>query len=184
MIGKFSHGWPDIQDLNKLIPKQGELKGECKIGLLSNRHIIIRASLLEDYVHLLSKPAFYITQKNWTFPIQTLKWDPMFKPEEEMSTVIAWISFPSLPPNFIGQESVFSLVAEVGKPLQVDMATKNQTRPSCARVEVDLLKELLKRIQIGIKQKGGEVVEKWIKIKYDYVPKYCKTCIIQGHDEQ
>uniref|UniRef100_M1B5Y0 Uncharacterized protein n=1 Tax=Solanum tuberosum TaxID=4113 RepID=M1B5Y0_SOLTU len=95
-------------------------------------------------------------------------------------------SFPSLPPNFFGKETVFSLAAIVGKPLQVDMATKNQTRPSCARVkvEVDLLKEFPKRINTGLKRSDGEVVEKWIKIKYDYMPKYCQTCMIQGHDEQ
>lgn len=73
VIGKFSYGWPNIQDLRKLIPKQCELKGECKIGLLSNRHVLIRATLLDDYVHLLSKPAFYITQRNWSFPMKTLK---------------------------------------------------------------------------------------------------------------
>ncbi|KAH0658017.1 hypothetical protein KY289_026765 [Solanum tuberosum] len=123
VIGKFSYGWPDIQDLRKLIPKQCELKGDCNIGLLSNRHVLIRATLLEDYVHLLSKP--------------------------------------------------------------VDMATKNQTRPSCARVkvEVDLLKEFPKRIKIGMRMQNKEVVEKWITIKYDYVLKYCQTCMIQGHNE-
>ncbi|KAH0709436.1 hypothetical protein KY284_010863 [Solanum tuberosum] len=66
------------------------------------------------------------------------------------------------------------------------MATKNQTRPSCARVkvEVNLLKEFPKRINIGLKRSNGEIVEKWVKIKYDYMPKYCKTCMIQGHDEE
>ncbi|WMV24640.1 hypothetical protein MTR67_018025 [Solanum verrucosum] len=102
VIGKFSYGWPDIQELRRLIPKQCELKGDCNIGLLSNRHVLIRATLLEDYVHLLSKPAFYISHKNWSFPMRTLKWDPMFNPEEETTTAIAWISFPSLPPNFFG----------------------------------------------------------------------------------
>ncbi|WMV09668.1 hypothetical protein MTR67_003053 [Solanum verrucosum] len=63
VIGKFSYGWPDIQDLRKLIPKQCELKEDCNIGLLSNRHVLIKTTLLEDYVNLLSKPAFYITQK-------------------------------------------------------------------------------------------------------------------------
>ncbi|WMV46852.1 hypothetical protein MTR67_040237 [Solanum verrucosum] len=52
VVGKFSYGWPNIQDLRKLIPKQCELKGECKIGLLSNRHVLIRETLLGDYVHL------------------------------------------------------------------------------------------------------------------------------------
>ncbi|WMV31015.1 hypothetical protein MTR67_024400 [Solanum verrucosum] len=162
VVGKFSYGWPDIQELRKLIPKQCELKGECKIGLLRNRHVLIRATLMEDYVHLLSKPAFYISQRNWSFPMRTLKWYPMFDPDEETTIAIAWISFPSLPPNFFGRETIFSLAAAVGKPLQVDMATRNQTRPSCARVkvEVDLLGEFPKRIKIGMKKTNGEVMEK------------------------
>ncbi|WMV32600.1 hypothetical protein MTR67_025985 [Solanum verrucosum] len=73
VIGKFSYGWPAIQDLRNLIPKQCELKGECNIGLLSNRLVLIKAMLLEDYVHLLSKSAFYITQRNRSFPMLTLK---------------------------------------------------------------------------------------------------------------
>lgn len=65
----------------------------------------------------------------------------MFNPEEETTIAIVWISFPALPSNFFVKEDVFSLAAVVGKPLQVDLATKNQTRPSCIRVkvEVDLL---------------------------------------------
>ena len=58
MIGKFSYGWRDIQDLIKFIPTQCELKGQCNIGLLSNIHVFIRETLLEDYVHLLSNPTF------------------------------------------------------------------------------------------------------------------------------
>ncbi|XP_049413166.1 uncharacterized protein LOC125876094 [Solanum stenotomum] len=118
--------------------------------------------------------------------MRTLKWDPLFNLKKETTTAIAWISFPSLPPNFFGKEAIFSLAAAVGKPLQVDMATRNQTRPSCAsvKVEVDLLREFPKRIKIGMRMKTDEVVEKWMKIKYDYVPKYCQTCMIQGHDEE
>lgn len=55
---------------------------------------------------------------------------------------------------------VFSLAAAVGKPLQVDLATKNQTRPSYARVkvEVDLLSEFPKCINVGVKKKTGELL--------------------------
>jgi len=56
VIGKFSYGWSDIQELRKLIPKQCELKGEVIIELLSNIYILVKATLLEDYVSLLSKP--------------------------------------------------------------------------------------------------------------------------------
>ncbi|KAK6782071.1 hypothetical protein RDI58_019867 [Solanum bulbocastanum] len=110
----------------------------------------------------------------------------MFNLEEETTTAIAWISFPSSRPNFFDKEAVFSLATVVGKPLQVDMATKNKTRPNCARVKVDvnLLREFPRHIKIGIKKPTGEVMEKWVRIRYDYAPKYCKTCIIQGHEEQ
>ncbi|WMV07616.1 hypothetical protein MTR67_001001, partial [Solanum verrucosum] len=150
MIGKFSYRWPDIQELRKLIPKQCDLKGEMNIGFLSNIYVLIKASLLEDYVKLLSKPQFYIMHNNWSYLMKTLKWDPLFDPEEETTTVIAWISFPSLPPNLFGKETIFYMAASVGRPLQVDLATQNKTRPSCARVkvEVDLLGEFQKELTL------------------------------------
>ncbi|KAG5620331.1 hypothetical protein H5410_005549, partial [Solanum commersonii] len=169
VIGKFSYGWPDIQELRTLIPKQCELNGECNIRMISNRHVLIRATILEVYVHVLLKPAFYITQNNWSFPMRNLKWDPMFNPEEETSTTIAWISFPSLSSILFGKEAVFFLAIAVRKPLQV---------------EVDLLKEFPKHIKIGLRKQNEEVVEKWIKIKYDYAPKYCQTCMIQCHNAE
>ncbi|WMV38471.1 hypothetical protein MTR67_031856 [Solanum verrucosum] len=67
VIGKFSYGWLDIQDLCKLIPKQCELKGDYNNDILSNRHILIRMPLLEDYIHILSKSPFYITHQSWSF---------------------------------------------------------------------------------------------------------------------
>lgn len=69
VVGKFSYGWREIQVLRRLIPIQCELKGEVNIGLLSNRYILIRASRIEDYVHLLSKPIFYIAHHNWNYPM-------------------------------------------------------------------------------------------------------------------
>ncbi|KAH0672954.1 hypothetical protein KY290_025238 [Solanum tuberosum] len=65
------------------------------------------------------------------------------------------------------------------------LCESNKTRPSCARVkmEVDLLGDFPKRINLGMWMKTGEVKEKWITIKYDYVPKYCKNCNLQGHNE-
>lgn len=51
------------------------------------------------------------------------------------------------------------------------MATKNQTRPNYARVkmEVDLL-GVPKRISVGVSKASREIVEKWVNIKYDYMP--------------
>ncbi|KAG5579514.1 hypothetical protein H5410_050141 [Solanum commersonii] len=81
------------------------------------------------------------------------EWDPLFDPVKETSIEIAGISFPSLPPNFFGKESV----------------------------EVDPLGNFPKRINLGMKTKTRE---KWITIKYGYVPKYYKSCKLHGHNEQ
>lgn len=100
------------------------------IGYISNRYILVRDSCIEDYVYLLSKPIFYIEHMNWNYPMHTLKWEPLFNPEEEITTAISWVSFPSLPPNIFGKETIFSMAKAIGKPLQVDTATRNKTRPS------------------------------------------------------
>jgi len=59
----------------------------------------------------------------------------------------------------------------VGKPLHVDMATIRKSRPSSVKVkvEVDLLKEFPKWINVGIKKTSSrEIISTWIKILYDY----------------
>lgn len=82
-----------------------------------------------------------------------MKWDPWFNPEEETTITIAWVSILGLPTNLFDKESMFSIVLAnaVGEPLVIDKATNNQTRPSCVqvKVELNLLKEISKRIQIN-----------------------------------
>lgn len=77
---------------------------------------------------------------------------------------------------------MFSLVATVGKPLQVDLKTQKIKRAKV--VEVDLLRIFPKRINVGMKKKDGEKKEKWASIRYEYVRKYCKTSMFQGHNEK
>ncbi|KAH0748775.1 hypothetical protein KY290_028007 [Solanum tuberosum] len=139
---------------------------------------------MEDYVHIMSKPAYFLRAKDGFYQMRPLKWEPWFNPEAETTTALAWISFPGLSPNLFVQESLFTMAKAVGKPLHVDMATKNKSRPSCVKikVEVDLLRDFPKRINVGVKKASlGEIISKWINIKYDYMPKYCKTCKFQGH---
>ncbi|KAK4355058.1 hypothetical protein RND71_024029 [Anisodus tanguticus] len=183
VVGKFSHGWPEIHYLRTEIPKQCELKAEVKIGLLCNRHVLIRCSLFEDYVTLMSKPCFLIQENRKYHPMRTFKWEPWFNAEEESTIAHTWISFPGLAPNFYNEPHLFSFAAAVGKPLAIDVATKNKSRPSCARVkvEIDLLKEHPSKFQIRVG--GGEkATSKWYPYRYDFLPKYCTHCKLQGHD--
>ncbi|KAK4338781.1 hypothetical protein RND71_040243 [Anisodus tanguticus] len=183
VVGKFSHGWPEIHYLRMEIPKQCELKAEVKIGLLCNRHVLIRCSLFEDYVTLMSKPCFLIQENRKYHPMRTFKWEPWFSAEEETSIAHTWISFPGLAPNFYHETHLFSFAVAAGKPLAIDVATKNKSRPSCARVkvEIDLLKEHPTKFQIRVGV-GEKATSKWYPYRYDFLPKYCTHCKLQGHD--
>ncbi|XP_070039223.1 uncharacterized protein [Nicotiana tomentosiformis] len=115
------------------------------------------------------------------------KWSSWWKPDEKTHIAIPWISFLDLPPNFFGKDFVFSLANDVGRSLHIDLATQNGTIPSCAKVkvEVNLLAIFPQRIKIIEEEdETGPKESKWIKIKYDYMPKYCKTCKKQGHNEK
>ncbi|KAK4369670.1 hypothetical protein RND71_009145 [Anisodus tanguticus] len=68
-------------------------------------------------------------------------------------------------------------------PISIDSATRNKTRPSSARVkvEVDLLKSHPKSVLIQVGE-GAEITSTSQRIRYDFLPKYCPNCKLQGHD--
>ncbi|KAK4348313.1 hypothetical protein RND71_031068 [Anisodus tanguticus] len=75
------------------------------------------------------------------------------------------------------------MAASVGKPISIDSATRNKTRPSSARVkvEVDLLQSHPKSVLIQVGE-GAEITSTQQRIRYDFLPKYCTNCKLQGHD--
>lgn len=53
------------------------------------------------------------------------------------------------------------------------------------KVQVDLLAELAKGVRMDIVNEGtGETRSEWVKIRYDYIPKYFKECRLQDHNEE
>ncbi|KAG5594237.1 hypothetical protein H5410_035469 [Solanum commersonii] len=162
VIGKFSYRWPEMDDLRIQIPKQ-------------------------YFVNMMSKNSYYIMGKDGTaYQMRPLIYDAKFKVDEETTQAMAWISFPDLWPTFFVKESLFSLASAVGKPIQLDMATINKTRPSCARVkvQVNLLVDLPKFVELEIEDPISQSsrVER-IKVLYDVLPRYCKKCKLQGHNK-
>ncbi|KAG5594871.1 hypothetical protein H5410_036103 [Solanum commersonii] len=187
VVGKFSYGAPDINELRELIPKQCGISGGCQIGYLRNRHILMRFDRREDFIKILSKNSYYIIVKDgYAYQMRPFIYDANFKASEETTKVTTWISFPDLLPTFFVKEVLFSLAAVVGKPLQLDLATINKTRPSCAKVKVqiDLLDAKPEVVQMQLEDENtleNRVVS--VKIQYDSLPAYCMKCKLQGHGE-
>ncbi|KAK4737031.1 hypothetical protein R3W88_000728 [Solanum pinnatisectum] len=175
VVGKFSYGWPELDELRVQIPKQCNVKGDCQIEQ-------------EDFINMMSKSSCYILAKDgYSYLMRPLIYDDKFNVDAETTQAMAWISFPDLKPTFFVKESIFSLAHAIGKPLHFDSATINKTRPSCARVkvQVDLLADLPKFVELEIVNEAAETsrIEK-VKVQYDMLPKYCKECKLQGHAGQ
>lgn len=137
-----------MNELRCIIPAQYGIKDECNIGLLCDIHVLTRLTLWQDFIDFTSKNAYYVKVKDgYEYQLRPLIYDSKFKAGEETHIAMAWISFPKFVPAYFVKECLFSLANRVGKPLHLDMATINKTRPSCARVKVlvNLLAELPKK---------------------------------------
>ncbi|KAG5572391.1 hypothetical protein H5410_062157 [Solanum commersonii] len=84
VIRKFSYGWPQLGKLRKLIPSQCNIKGADQIGLLRNRRVLIRMELYEDFVNMMARPLYYISDREgFAYPMRPLIYDEKFKVTEK-----------------------------------------------------------------------------------------------------
>ncbi|KAK4358430.1 hypothetical protein RND71_020659 [Anisodus tanguticus] len=59
------------------------IEGEVRIGLLCDRHVLIRCTIGEDFDTLMSRQTFEIKEKSRPYLMRTFKWDVSFNPAEE-----------------------------------------------------------------------------------------------------
>lgn len=167
------------------MPKLFQVNGKCNIGQLEYRHIFVRFDLFEDFAKVVSRSSGYVQSRGEDFFFKTFPWTMGFNPREETSKAVVWISLPNLPANLFASKSLLCIASAVGKPIAVDKATKDRTRPSTARVKVliNLLDNHPKKIKIKILDtKSGKMIENDQQIIFDSLPKYCTLCSHQGHD--
>ncbi|KAL2250198.1 UNVERIFIED_CONTAM: hypothetical protein Sindi_2493500 [Sesamum indicum] len=175
LVGKFSHGYPSMQNLRRWMLAQG-FRGDFSVGAINVRHVFIKFALEEDYTNLWIKSIWFVEG----FPMRVFKWTPTFNPREESPIVPVWVRLPELPIQFFDREALFSIARLLGTPLRTDVSTATLVRPSVARVcvEINLLEPLQTEIGLGI---GTEVIIQ--PVIYERLPKYCGACKHLGHDE-
>lgn len=73
--------------------------------------------LIENFINMLSKSAYYISDRNGnSYQMCLLILDDNFRPEEKTTQAQAWISFSDLLSTFFVKESPFLLASAIGKP--------------------------------------------------------------------
>ncbi|KAG5619855.1 hypothetical protein H5410_005073 [Solanum commersonii] len=108
VILKYSYGKPKLHVLHMIIPKQLDIKSHCNIVQLEFCHLLIRFRLYEDFVQVLLRNSCYIK----------------FTDEEILICC-----------QIFCQKITLSIASSIGKPIVVDKATQEHTRPSTAKVK-------------------------------------------------
>lgn len=145
LIGKFSHGRPSMEATRQSFQTFG-LKAAFSLGHLDVKHILIRVNHEADFQRLWIKDQSYLGR----FPMRVFKWSPDFRPDFESSIVLVWFSLLGLPIHLFHKSTLFSIANLIGRPIMIDQPTAALSRPSVARVciEIDLKKLLPKRVWV------------------------------------
>ncbi|KAI0524767.1 hypothetical protein KFK09_004152 [Dendrobium nobile] len=110
--------------------------------------------------------------------MRLLKWSPDFDVREESPIAPVWIAFPNLRLHFFNSHILFGLASVFGRPLQTDQATASLSRPSVARVlvELDVTKKHPQEIWLGSEMNGY-----FQKVEIENLPVFCLHCKMHGH---
>ncbi|KAL0293313.1 UNVERIFIED_CONTAM: hypothetical protein Sradi_6943400 [Sesamum radiatum] len=104
LVGKFSHGLPNLNFLRNRIVKLG-LKGSVNVGRLNFKHVLIRLNNEEDFSRLWLRG-------EWTFDnfhMRVFKWSPDFDPHTESPIAPVWIKLPGLPVHLFEKNALLPL---------------------------------------------------------------------------
>ncbi|XP_071929043.1 uncharacterized protein [Coffea arabica] len=174
LVGKFSHGRPSLEDIRKFFASLN-LKDHISIGLMDYRHVLIKCSVEVDFNRIRTRGIWQLGN----YPMRVFRWTREFHVQRESSLVPIWVELPNLPIHYFDKHSLFSILSPVGRPLFLDSATAAGTRPSVARVcvEIDVAKIVVPRILVAVEGESGF----WQKIVPDNIPPYCSSCWRLGH---
>ncbi|KAG5614017.1 hypothetical protein H5410_013841 [Solanum commersonii] len=159
LVFKFSQDPINMQEVRKLLPIQLGTQGRCLVGWLAHRHILVRFDRYDDYILAAAKTIQHLSYNGLQKQFRVFSWTIGFNPKEKTSRAF---------------------------PIVIDKATQDKSRPSTARVkvEIDLLANLPHRMRIQYgDQKTGKSVKQFQKFVYDNLPFYCNFCKHQGRNE-
>ncbi|PKA50606.1 hypothetical protein AXF42_Ash013821 [Apostasia shenzhenica] len=162
-VGKFSLYRPSMSEIRKFFNSL-HLLGNFSLGLYDKKHILIHFSDERDLTRVRLRGSYFVNKN----PLRIWKWEVGFRPGQESSLTPVWLSFPGLPVEFWG--SLKSLASIFGNPFQVDRSTLNFSRPSMARILVDLdaKKQYPDEIYISVNGKNGFTQKVFIENKPQY----------------
>ncbi|KAL0917436.1 hypothetical protein M5K25_012496 [Dendrobium thyrsiflorum] len=150
------------------------LMGKFSVTLLNAKNILIKFSHDSDYCRVFSHRSYFVSN---CF-MKLFKWTPYFYINIESPAIPIWVSFPNLRPHLFSPWILHGLSSLFGRPLRTDNATLNGTRPSVARVlvELDVTKRYPDQVWVGSESMGYTQL-----VEFENFPSYCGHYKVLGH---
>ncbi|PKU82066.1 hypothetical protein MA16_Dca004083 [Dendrobium catenatum] len=173
LVGKFPLKRPVLDAIRRFFFNL-KLTGDFSITLLDQSNVLIKLSNDLDYGRIFAHRSYFV----YGCFIKIIKWSPTLDLSKESPVVPVWISFPGLRPHLFSSRILFGLGSVFGRPIQTDNATAVGSRPSVARilVELDISKNYHDSVWLG-PEKLGYVQ----KVVLEGLPNFCPHCKVVGH---
>lgn len=181
LIARFVKERPSLDAIRARLGAMLRIEGEIQIGSLNRQSIMMRFDSESDYKKAWQRGQVVIDgAKAWI-----TKWTPDWCATRDSPNVLAWIELPNLPLHLFNFQSISYICSPIGRAIDLDAATDRKSRPSVAKVRLEIYasKPRLDGIWIEIVNGGGLVRRFWQRIEYDRSPWYCAECGRFGHEK-
>ncbi|XP_059281415.1 uncharacterized protein LOC132035126 [Lycium ferocissimum] len=169
LVGKFIKTRPQLDKIRSKFAEKISIKGTCKIGAFNYRTVFLDFDKEEDFKNVWYRRSVEIERQVMWFE----KWSPHSKPDEDSPIVPVWVLLPELPFHCHSWNYIKQIVRPAWIPLSSDLATDHRTRPSMAKVrlEVDLTKPKVTSIFVGVEEDSSSLKGFYQKLEYENPPK-------------
>nr|GMC61994.1 TMV resistance protein N-like [Ipomoea batatas] len=179
LVGRFVKERPPLETIRARIGAALRLEGGVHIGSLNRRSITLRFDLDSDFKRAWFRGQVMVDGAKAWFE----RWSPAWCATKDSPLSLVWVELPNLPLHLFDFESISRICAPFGRAIELDLATVRKSRPSVAKVrlEIDVTKPRLDRIWIEFVQGNGMVSGFWQRIEFLRIPVYCEVCGRFGH---
>ena len=122
------------------------LRDHVSICLMDYKHVLLKCSAEVDFNRIWTRGVWQLGK----FSMRVFHWTRDFHVHKKLSVAPMWVSLPALSIHYFDKHSLFSILSPIGRPLFLDLATAAGTRPSVARVcvEIDVARPIVSRVYV------------------------------------
>ncbi|CAH9061334.1 unnamed protein product [Cuscuta europaea] len=173
LVGAFPQKRPPLSSIRKAMEAIGFSK-PYSVGHLQSHQILFNFRSDLDFQRFWLK-------NNWYFfgcAMNVSRWTPSYYVEADSPLCPVWVAMEGIPVHLHDVRALYVIAGLLGRPLKIDAPTANFSRPSTARIliELDISRELSQKIWIDNGESGF-----FQAAVYENLPVFCTVCSRFGH---